>query len=114
MSSKARAPRAEPKPSDDMVYTSCGVVTEKEATCPVCHKRAGGMMDKQVGTQFYHLECFNCNQCKQYLSGKFYRDPRPGEKDMLLCEECKNRIVTPSAGSGRTGYQVHRPVIGGH
>ena len=103
--------------------TACGPCKAEDVICPVCKKQCGTLLDKVVGTQHYHLDCFICNQCKCYLGGqKFYRDPR--EKGMLLCGDCKDSVCsgthtrlthggveTESTEPGKTGYVVHKPVI---
>lgn len=103
--------------------TACGPCKPSDVVCPVCKQQAGTLLDKVVGTQHYHLDCFICNQCKKYLGGcKFYRDPR--EDGMLLCEECKDIVcprgaharishggVTTDGDAGTTGYVARQPVI---
>ena len=104
--------------------TACGPCKPSDVVCPVCKQQAGTLLDKVVGTQHYHLDCFICNQCKKYLGGcKFYRDPR--EDGMLLCEECKDivcprgaharvshdGVTTVDGDAGSTGYVARQPVI---
>eukprot|EP00727_Mastigamoeba_balamuthi_P003107 m51a1_g12794 hypothetical protein (188) ;mRNA; f:1035-2032 len=74
--------------------------------CPYCHEKAGQLLDKIVGDQHYHLNCFNCSQCRAYLSGKFFRDPRTA--GLLLCETCKSNVMATLSTEGR-GYTPKRP-----
>jgi len=121
----ATSPRGRPAASQSGVtMTACGPAKASDVLCPVCKKQCGGLLDKVVGTQHYHLDCFICNNCKKYLGeSRFFRDPR--EENMLLCEACKNTIcgapgrhaaithagVSTDAETGSTGYTVHRPVM---
>jgi len=104
--------------------TACGPCKAEDVICPVCKKQCGTLLDKVVGTQHYHLDCFICNECKKYLGGsQFFRDPR--QEGMLLCAGCKDSVygssghharvthtgVAADGETGSTGYTVHRPVI---
>jgi len=106
--------------------TACGPSKFEDIICPVCKKQCGGLLDKVVGNQHYHLECFNCSKCGKYLGHDgFFRDP--GHDGLLVCGACKDVVygapghharvthdgigVADDAATGSTGYTVHRPVI---
>ena len=80
--------------------------TDPDVICPYCHKLAGDLLDKVVGTQHYHLDCFNCSECGNYLPERFFRDPR--QKGFLLCPDCKPLVYGSSVRTTRSGASVQR------
>eukprot|EP00123_Amoebidium_parasiticum_P015323 comp22899_c0_seq1/m.36213 comp22899_c0_seq1/g.36213 ORF comp22899_c0_seq1/g.36213 comp22899_c0_seq1/m.36213 type:complete len:229 (-) comp22899_c0_seq1:214-900(-) len=78
--------------------------------CPGCNKEISDeeILDKIVEGVRYHLNCFACTKCNEYLGNgqKFFRDPAT---QGLLCGRCK---PTPTpADTKQPGYQVHKPTI---
>ena len=56
--------------------------------CKVCGKVADDITTKFVGNDAYHLACFDCSKCDQFLSGPIFTSPEDGK---LLCTACNTK-----------------------